>query len=315
MPDIKYRILRILLTLLIITVLNFIIPRAMPGDPLTYLLGEDAMVDAEDIAALKHDLGLDRPLPAQFLRYCLDLIRLDLGYSYHYRKSVTSVILDRIPWTLGLLLPSILLGACLGTLLGAGSAWTHRKKRFQPLFHLSVLFYSIPAFFLAMMALNIFSIQLNLLPVKGFYQGGSFNDILLHYLLPVAVLTLISFSRNFLVMRGSVLQEMDHHYVMYARSKGLSPRQVLIRHVFKNALSPLIALIALDFGFLFSGALFIEIVFSLNGLGTLIYDSILSRDYPLIQGIFLVIASMVILANLIGNGLQLMLDPRTRRSQ
>jgi peptide/nickel transport system permease protein len=313
MPNFKQRTIRIFLTLLVIIILNFVIPRAMPGDPMIYLLGEDASVDQETLNNLKRELGLDKPVSVQFLYYCRDLLRMDFGYSYHFRKKVTSIIIDRIPWTLGLLLPSIFFGALLGIFLGARSAWTSPNRLNRLLTHALILLYSIPAFFLAMMVLNIFSIQLNIFPMKGFYQSGSFQDILLHYLLPVMVLSLISLARNFLIMRGSVILEKDQPYVIYARAKGLSAAQILNRHVFKNAILPLIALIALDFGFLFSGALFIEIVFSLNGMGTLIYDSILSRDYPLIQGIFLTITFMVIAANLIAEGLQLMLDPRTRK--
>lgn len=310
MQTTKQKIIRALLTLLVILVLNFIIPRAMPGDPLIFLLGEDAVVDPQTVGELRKELGLDHPLHIQFFKYILDIIQLDLGYSFHLRKSVSHIILSRLPWTLGLLLSSLIIGSCLGITAGALAAWKNRKPLSRALTQLNILVFSAPPFFLGLLILALFAVELNLFPIRGFYSSGSAMDVIQHHILPVTVLTLISFSRNFLIMRGCTLQEKDQPYVIYGKAKGISGNRLLFRHVFKNAILPVISLLALDFGFLFSGALFIEIVFSLNGMGTLIYDAVSSRDYPLIQGIFMTITLMVVSANLGADWIHRVLDPR-----
>jgi peptide/nickel transport system permease protein len=313
--SIKQKSIRYFVTVLVILVANFLIPRIMPGNPVMYLIGEDAVTDSQTIAELKKELHLDQPLHIQFLNYCADLSRFHLGYSYFFRKSVSGLILSRLPWTLGLLIPSIVIGALWGISSGALAGWKKQNRWHRLVTHAAIFLFSIPSFFLAMIMLFIFAVQFNIFPVKGFYQSGTIPDIIRHYTLPVLVLSLVAFARNFIIMRGSVLSELNQPYVLFARAKGVPERKILYRHIFKNALLPLISLIALDFGFLVSGALFVEIGFSLNGMGTLVYDAILNRDYPLIQGLFVVITIMVILANLLADGLHQILDPRLKKQQ
>jgi peptide/nickel transport system permease protein len=315
MKNIKQKTIRTLLTLLVILVLNFIIPRAMPGDPMIFLLGEDAVVDPQTVIELKKELGLDKPIYVQFFKYFLEILHLDLGYSYHLRKKVSGIILTRLPWTLILLLSSIIIGSLLGIYSGALAGWKNRKPSSRIFTQLNILFFSIPPFFMAILIMTLFAVKLNLFPIKGFYQNGSLIDIIQHHILPVSVLTLISFSRNFIITRGCVLQEKNKPYVIYGKAKGISGKRLLFKHVLKNAILPVISLLALDFGFLFSGALFVEIVFSLNGMGTLIYDAITSRDYPLIQGIFVIITLMVVSANLMADWIHQFLDPRIRKAK
>lgn len=305
--------LRYLIALFVIFTLNFFIPRAMPGDPLANLLGEDYVIDEASLADLRAELGLDRPLPVQFLRYWSEILRLDLGYSFRFHDRVTHVIGARLPWTLLLVGSSILLGACMGTLLGAFSGWSRAslKNRTGTVLFLSV--YSMPPFFLSLLLLYVFAFRLGWFPLKGVYASGEWTDILRHFFLPVMSLTLYLAARYYLIMRGSVIQERDKAYVLYARAKGLFGRRILFRHVFKNASLPIVTLIALDFGFIFSGALFVEIVFSMNGLGTLIYDALLARDYPVLQGIFLIITVMVVVANAAADAVYPLIDPRVRK--
>ena len=308
----KTRILRILLALIFIFTLNFIIPRIMPGDPLVLLVGEDVVLDPDIIADLRKELELDIPLGQQYINYWSRVLRLDFGYSYHYNQKVSRLILSRMPWTLGLLLPSILLGAFLGTILGAVSGWGKNTPLKKVLTGLNLAIYSTPPYFLAMICLYLFAVHWELFPLKGFYHSGTFWDLLRHYFLPVVLMSSFSTSRNYMIMRGSVLQEKDKWYVLYARAKGISGHRLLFRHVFKNAVLPMVTLVALDFGFLFSGALLVEIVFSMNGMGTLIYDAVLSRDYPHLQGTFLVITLMVVFANLAAEICYHWLDPRLK---
>jgi len=304
---------RYILALFIIFSFNFLIPRIMPGDPITNLMGEDYIVNQESIAQLRSELGLDKPLFTQYIHYWKNLFRLDLGYSYHLHEKVTSSIFSRMKWTLGLMGISILLGTFFGMVLGALSGWGKNslKNRFSTTFFISV--YCTPPFFLSLLFLYLFAFKLNLFPLKGFYETGTPGDVIHHFFLPVLVLSLFLTARNYLIMRGSVLQEKGKLYVLWARAKGLSGKNVLFRHVFKNASLPVVTLVALDFGFILSGALFVEIVFSMNGMGTLIFDALGSRDYPLLQGIFLIVTLMVIAANMTADIIYRIIDPRTRR--
>ena len=302
---------RYAIALFLIISLNFFIPRSMPGDPLTNLLGEDISLTASSVQELRERMGLDRPLSQQFLDYWHDILRFDLGYSFHLHRNVSDLIYDRMKWTLLLSLPAMVMGAILGTLLGARAGWkSSALRRTQTGFIMAI--YCAPPYFISLIALYLLSYKLGLFPLKGFYSTGSALDIAHHLFLPSAMMTLFSLSRNYMIMKGSVLQEKGSLYATFARAKGLYDEQILFRHVFKNALLPIITLLALDFGFIFSGALFIEIVFSMNGMGSLIYDALLSRDYPVLQGSFLIITIMVVSANLLADLLYSYLDPRVR---
>lgn len=308
----KKKALRYLIALFIIFTLNFIIPRAMPGDPITNLLGENFIASEATIQELKTELGFDKSLFFQYLDYWKNIFTLRLGYSYHFNQKVFTLIFSRMKWTLALLFPSILLGAILGTLLGALSGWKKNKLANKATTWAFLAVYSSPPYFLGIIFLYIFSFKWGLFPFKGFYETGTFQDVLQHFFLPILIMSTFAASRNYMIMRGSVLIEKEKLYVVYARAKGLYGDSILFRHIFKNASLPVITLIALDFGFLLSGALFVEIVFSMNGMGTLIYESLLSRDYPVLQGCFLIITVMVIAANFIADFLYSIIDPRVR---
>jgi len=303
---------RYLLAAFLILSFNFIIPRAMPGDPLTNLLGEDIALSAGQVTELRSELGLDLPLYRQYLHYWRRLLRLDLGYSYHYSQKVFNLLIARIRWTLLLAGPAILLGAAAGALLGSLAGWRPEQPGSRLATAVALSLYSIPPYFLALILLYLLSFKLGLFPLKGYYTSGTVIDVARHLVLPVLVLTLFTATRNFMVMRGSVMQEKPRHYVTYARAKGLLDRGVLFRHVFWNASLPLITLLALDFGFILGGALFVEIAFSMNGMGTLIYEAVRSRDYPVLQGAFLAITMMVILANFLADLAYALIDPQVR---
>lgn len=301
---------RYLLALFLIFSLNFTIPRAMPGDTLTNLLGEDVTFTDASVAELRSKMGLDKPLHLQYMDYWRSIFRLDLGYSYHFHSGVLQLILSRARWTLLLAVPSLLLGTILGTLLGAMAGWKGQNKTTRVQTLIVLMAYSTPPYFLSLIFLYIFAFKFGLFPLKGIYSTGSHADIAHHIMLPVVVMTLFSASRNYMIMRGAVIQERRMPYAAFARAKGLYGEQILFKHVFKNAMLPIITLLALDFGFILTGALFIEIVFSLNGMGTLIYDALLSRDYPVLQGSFLIITLMVICANFLSDLLYSRIDPR-----
>ncbi len=281
---------RYLASLALIIIINFTLPRLMPGgDPVKNLIGEDVYVSEQVMEELRAELGLDRPLYEQFASFVSDILHLDLGgYSYHLHAPVAEILLDRIGWTLLFVGSSVIIGAFAGSLLGALAGWKPEKRTSRVTGLAFIVFSCTPPYFLALLSLYIFSFRLGLFPSKGgFYDAPEIGSILHHLFLPICVMSVFSASRNFLVMRGSVIQEKKELYALYARAKGLNDTGVLFRHVLKNSSLPIITLLALDFGFLFSGALFIEIIFSLNGMGTLIYGAIMGKDYPpLLQGGF-----------------------------
>ena len=305
---------RYLLAIWLITSINFILPRAMPGDPVLNLLGEDFLLSEEQVEDLRAELGLDQPPHIQYLKYLRDVLGLNFGYSYHFNEDVTGLVAGRMGWTLLLVGPAILLGAAVGGCSGALAGWHAGSPQERVATSLALMLYATPPYFLALILLYVFAVEYPLFPLKGFYTTGTWINILKHLTLPVAALTLFSASRNFMIMRGSVLQEEKRLYVNYARAKGLVGASVLFKHVAQNASPPLVTLVALDFGFIFSGALFVEIIFSMNGMGVLIFDALMSRDYPVLQGTFLVITFMVIAANFIADLLYGWIDPRVRVS-
>ncbi|MHC1755599.1 MAG: ABC transporter permease [Methanosarcina sp.] len=314
MSGIARKATRYLASLVLITVINFTLPRLMPGDPVKNLIGEDVYVSENVMEELRAELGLNRSLYEQFASCLSDLLHLDLGYSYHLHAPVAEILLDRMSWTLLFVGVSVLIGALMGSLLGALAGWKPERIMSRFAGFAFVVLSCTPPYFLALLSLYLFSFKLGLFPSKGFYDAPEIGNVLHHLFLPVCVMSAFSASRNFLVMRGSVIQEKEQLYALYARAKGLHDTGILFRHVIKNASLPVITLLALDFGFLFSGALFIEIIFSLNGMGTLIYGAIMGKDYPLLQGAFLVIALTALFANMLADLLYALIDPRVRRS-
>jgi peptide/nickel transport system permease protein len=304
--------IRYFFSLIIVLVIVFLMPRMMPGDPIANLVGEDVYIPESAIAELRAAFGLEKPLHEQFLNYCGHLIHGDLGYSYHMHAPVASLLAGRIGWTLLYVGTAAIFGAIIGIILGGRAGWMPETLASKFLTASALIISSIPPYLLALLFLVIFVYHFGWFPFKGFYETFSIASVIHHLTLPVVVLTLFYASRNYLIMRGSVIAESGLLYPQFARALGITSDAILKRHIRKNAILPLITLIALDFGFLFSGALFIEIVFSLNGMGSLMYDAILLRDYPVLTGLFLVISLLVILANIIADILIVMLDPRVR---
>ncbi|HOT06338.1 MAG TPA: ABC transporter permease [Methanotrichaceae archaeon] len=216
-----------------------------------------------------------------------------------------------------LLLPAIIFGAIFGGFFGSFAGWHRNSCIDSGLTSMLLFVYSMPHYWLAMLFVLVFAFHMGIFPLGGITRGGLDGldkafDILWHMVLPVSVLTLFGAAYNYFIMRGSVIQVMEEGFVLTARAKGLTERDVLFRHVLRNAMLPLLTVIALDFGFMVSGALLVEIVFSWGGMGTLIYDAVLARDYPLLHGSFLVIACCVLAANFLADVLYAAVDPRVR---
>ncbi len=315
---ILWKATRYLVAFFLIVSLNFLIPRLMPGDPLMNIIGEEAYYGSQDVLdSLRADLGLDKPFFAQYARYLIGVFTGDWGYSYLYMRPVFESVVLHLRWTFLLILPSVIIAACIGAVLGAVAAWRRGRRLDAVLTGSLLLAYSMPNYWLAMLALFIFSFLLGWFPLGGARSGDAvglhyFIDIGWHMALPLAIITLSKTAYDFIIVRNSVVSVYGEDYVLMAQAKGLSQRAVLFRHALRNALTPLITVTAIQFGMIFSGALLVEVVFSLPGMGTLIYRAIEARDYPLLQFAFFIVAVCVLLANITADLLCLWLDPKTR---
>lgn len=307
------KLVRYAVCLLIVVLLVFLLPRCMPGDPVQCLVGEDVYLTQEILDSVTAKLGLDRPLFEQFQIYIGDLFTGDLGYSYTRHQNVADLIWDRLPWTLLLTGVSMLIGYAFGIIAGTWSGWMTEKKRAKIMTGFGVFVSCIPPYLLGLIFFSVFVYQLGWFPYKGFYETPDLFSVAYHMALPVLTLALFVFARNMIIMRGSVLTEKNQLYPQFAKSLGIPRRKIIYGHVMKNAILPILTHFAIDFGFILSGALFIEIIFSLNGLGRVMYTAVLNLDYPVLSGLFLVIALMAICANLIADILYGIIDPRVKR--
>jgi peptide/nickel transport system permease protein len=318
------RLLEYTLTLFVALTLNFLLPRLMPGDPLALIAGSAVQqMGEEKIMELRAAYGLDKPLTEQYLVYLGSLLRGNLGQSYRYSggRGVAEVLADALAWTFLLVATSLTLATLLGSALGAWAAW--RRGSAADLGLLGVLFTlrSVPAFWLAMIFIPVFAVQLRWFPSGDSYSfpratgWANVKDVALHAILPVATLTLAYLPTAFAIMRAAMLDVLGEDYIRTARAKGVRARGVLYRHALRNALLPIVTSFALDFGQLLGGVTLIETVFNYRGLGLMMFEAVKSRDYPLLQGGFLVFTFGVILINLGVEWLYPRLDPRVRRRE
>ena len=320
------KIVQYLVTILVLLTLNFFLPRMMPGDPLSYLLG-DPGVDApmllteEMRANLLEYYGLDKPPVVQYWDYLSGLARGDLGWSIYYNAPVGSVILGRLKWTLFLGGIAAVIYVALGIVLGATSAWRRGSKTDVGLMISIFSLGSWPPFFLGMLLIIFFSFKWGMFPIGGAQNaeaarlGGweQAQDVLRHCFLPCLTLVLTHLPGMYLITRSSMLSVMGEDYVRTARSKGIVESLVLLRHALPNALLPIVTAVAMRLGFMIMGTMFVEVVFAYPGMGTLIYEAGAARDYPLLQGAFLVTMAFVLVLNSVADVLYSWLDPRVRR--
>lgn len=302
----------------VILSLNFLLPRLMPGDPVMNILGEEASyAPPEALEELKTEWGLDGPLHVQYFRYLGNYLKGDWGHSFLCMRPVSEAIGLHLRWTLALVLPAIVLGALLATVAGALAAWYRKSKVDVGLSAVFIFLYSMPHYWLAMVLLFVFGFLLGWFPLGKVTTGDTSGlayvaDVGWHIFLPLSLLTVSKAAYDFLVVRDSVISIYGEDYVLMAQAKGLSQMAVLFKHALRNALAPLVTVTAIQFGAILSGALMVEIVFSWPGMGTLIYEAIGARDYPVLQGAFFVIAVCMLAANFLADLIYVWLDPRTR---
>ncbi len=299
-------------------VINFAIPRLMPGSPVDLLSG-GVKLTREARQAVIDRFGLDAPLWEQFGKYLVNALQGDFGMSFfYYPRSVTSVMMEALPWSLMILLTSLIFQVLIGYYLGVLAAWNAGSKTDSVLQTMSLFIFSTPLFWVAMVLLYVFGYQLSWFPLSGAYTIGAFYessfeqviDIVHHAALPVISLTIAQYASYQLILRNSMVSVLKEHYILTAEAKGLSKSRIKHAHAARNALLPMVTFLSLSFAISLGGSVFIETVFSYPGIGKLIFDSVISRDYPLLQGCFFLFSLVVISANLIVDIVYQYLDPR-----
>lgn len=314
------RVAPAIITLFAVVLLNFLLFHAMPGNPFALLL-RDPRMPPEMRQEMAHAYGLDAPLYVQFLLYIQNIFSGNFGISLVYKVPVTVLVSERLVNTLILVTPATILSIVIGTVIGTLAGWK-RGGKFESGALLSSLFvYSLPAFWLGMVFIMFFAVMMGWFPTSGITSYGVQNEGLLPYLsdlgahlfLPTVVLTLVLLGQYAIIMRSSVVDVLAQDYILTAKAKGFGETKIIRDHVFKNALLPLVTLIGLNIGLIVGGAIQTETVFSYPGIGRLIYESIATRDYTVLEGAFLAISVSVIVANLITDLFYAYLDPRVRR--
>jgi len=303
------RLLQILPTFFLIMIVCFVLVRLLPGDPTSALLGIKA-TDA-DVARANANLGLDQPIPVQFLYFIRNFFRGDLGDSIVLKVSVLSLIVQRLPVTLFLTALAGLFAVILAVPLAVLAALRRDSgvdTAIRTSFQVGL---SMPVFYIGIVLLTFFAARLHWFPVGGF--GATFGEDIYHLFLPAVTLALSLSAVLMRNLRNSIIEVLTAEYVDFARAKGLRSRLVLFRHVLRNALIPTVALFGLNIGTLLGGAVITETVFAIPGVGRLLIDSIYGRDYPVIQGLTLALALLVSLIFLITDMVQASLDPRIGR--
>ncbi len=314
------RLLEYALVFIVAVTLNFFLPRLMPGNPLALLAGVDVgMMTPEQRAEVIIEAGLDQPLWKQYLSYISDLLRGDFGYSYRQKAPIIDMIFERLPWTLLITGLSLIISAIIGVVLGAIAAWYRAKAIDVSLLWTMIFLGSLPSFWLGMLLISLVSVEHRLLPSFGAVTPAvnlegwaKTKDILEHAVLPVVSLSILSIPGVFITMRYTMLGVLGEDFIRTARAKGLSEGVVLFKHVVRNSLAPVVTILAIRLGYAFGGTVVIETVFSYPGLGRLIFESVSTRDYPVLQAAFLVITIAVLLSNILADLIYPILDPRAR---
>ena len=310
------RLLQALPLLLAISIAAFAIIKAQPGGPLAAYEGNPEFTEADRLR-LEHAFGLDRPLPLQYLSWLASFVRLDWGWSFASHQPVLTLIGERLPNTIYLMGTVFVVVLLLAIPIGVLTA----LKQYSWFDHIvtgtTFTFLSTPTFWLGLLLIILFGLQLRWLPLGGMATPGQEFDVgdrLRHLVLPVATIALVQVGSHVRFLRASMLETIGQDYMRTARAKGLGERIVVMRHALKNAAIPLVTIIALDMPELFVGALVTEQIFGWPGMGRLFWDAATRSDYPVLQGILAVSSTLIVLANLFADVMYGWLDPRIRYS-
>lgn len=311
------RIFYAVILLLAVLILNFTLMHLAPGDVADTISQSMGGADQEVLDEIRRDYGLDQPFIVQLGRYMGNVLQLDLGHSFFFNQPVTSLILERLPATLLLVITAQILALVIGVVLGVYSARKPNGIVSHFVTFLALFGYSAPVFWTGILLLIAFSLKIPIFPVAGMrdvtVEGGfwiHFADVARHLVLPTITLASIFLALYSRLSRATMMETLGSDYIRTAKAKGLSNRQVVYKHALKNSLSPVITLAGLQFSAVISGAVLVETVFSWPGLGTLAFQSIIARDTPTILGILFFSALVVIVGNLLTDLALRLVDPR-----
>ena len=313
------RLFYAVITIFFVIMFNYVLFRMLPGDPLT-MLSRNPRITPEALDSIRSLYGLDLPWYEQFFVYVSNLLHGDLGLSFMYRAPVTDVILSRLGPTVSLLLVSGILAVVVGIAVGTIAAWKRGKKADLGVMSFSLILYSMPTFWLGMLMVVLFSVNLRLFPTGGMLTPGMhyatfglmMQDFARYFFLPCAVLVLNYIAEFAIIMRNTLTDVLSEDYILTAKAKGFKDSYVLRIHAFPNAMLPVMTLAMMHLGFVVAGAIEIETIFSWPGIGRLMYEAIHARDYPLLQGIFLLTTICVVVANFLADLTYAYLDPRVK---
>lgn len=310
-----------------VLVVNFFLPRLMPGDPFLFLSVEDGDISStipeKQIEYYHSYYGIDRPIAVQFFEYIKNVFTLNLGNSIYYNQKVSKLILNRVAWTFFIVVSSLFFGSIIGTTIGMFSAWKRNDNFDKITYTVMSVISEIPSFVIGIVLLFILAGKYKLFPLAGgkspFQSPGlsfeNFVDILRHAFLPVLTLVIANVGDFYNISRSSMISVLSKEYITTARAKGLGNRIVLFKHALKNAIIPIITRVFMSLAKMFGGAVLVENVFSYPGLGKLMQEAVVVRDYILLQGIFVVIVVLVMMMNGLAEVAYRRIDPRVRRNE
>lgn len=311
------RILQAIPIMLLIMVGSFLLIKMAPGDTVDALVGDMGGADPAFVARLRTEYGLDESVFIQLWRYLVKLAQLDFGWSYVYEQPVLTVLMARIGNTMLLMFASLTVAFVFGITLGAFAARRAYSLTDNVISTLGLVFYAMPSFFLSLLMILVFSVKLGWLPVGGIRTIGAFKtgwadviDVARHLVMPTAALSLIYLAFYMRLMRTSVLEVMDLDFVRTARAKGAGNVRLMVHHVMRNALLPVVTLLGLQFSTVLGGSVVIETIFSLPGLGQLAYTSVIKRDLNMLMGIVALSSVIVVIVNVLTDLVYAWLDPR-----
>jgi peptide/nickel transport system permease protein len=313
------KIVHSLITLIIVITINFFLFRIMPGNPAS-MMAKAGNLSAEYVEKLNNLYGFNDPFPVQYAKYIKQLINFDFGNSFKYTRPVLDVIGSRLLATIILAFFAQIFAIILGIGIGTLSAAFRGGKIDVSLLGFALFIYAIPTFWLGIVLVLFFCVKFGWFPLNGMVIAGLshastwmyIKDVAHHLILPTITMALTICGGYAIIMRGSLLDVLTEDYITTAKAKGFTRKDVVIRHALPNAMLPMVTVIAINMGFMIGGALQTEIVFSWPGIGRLVYDSLMARDYPVLQAAFLIISFCVIVANFIADILYGYLDPRIK---
>lgn len=311
------RVVQAIPIIILIMIGSFLLIKLAPGDTVDALVGDMGGADPAFVARLRAEYGLDQSVMVQLWRYMLKLAQFDFGWSYVYEQPVITVLMSRLGNTMLLMASSLTMAFTFGVALGAIAARRAYSWTDNMISTLGLVFYAMPSFFLSLLLMLIFSVKLGWLPVGGIRTIGAFKtgwadvaDVARHLVMPTAALSLIYLAFYMRLMRTSVLEVMDLEFVRTARAKGAGGVRLMLHHVMRNALLPVVTLLGLQFSTVLGGSVIVETIFSLPGIGQLAYTSVVKRDLNTLMGIIAISSIIVVIVNVVTDLVYAWLDPR-----